>query len=442
MGVTARRRSTRRHPLITVASRLVSGSNAVLSVPVFYLGALTVVAAGASCRGNRGPGGRALGARADAANHDAASHDAPRTRFVVVIPAHDESGSIGRTLISINECSYPRDLVDVHVVADNCTDDTALVAARCGAHAHVRDDLSSRGKGPALNWLLGELGQSGTDFDAAVFIDADTVVDPGFLTEMDRQFRAGEVVVQGSYEVNDAFTSAATAMRWCALACRHHLRPLGRTTIGGSCGLFGNGMAMTSELALRREWSGHLVEDMEFQLELLLDGISVAYAPRARVFAEMPNTLAGSVTQHQRWERGRVQLVFSHGPRLVRRLFAPQRSRRIAFIDALADLSVPPLSMLAASLVAATTAGAALGVVDTGRSRVINAVTGPALCAVLGVHVVAGLRLMHAPRVAYRALAGAPALVWWKLSVIARMAVGGHNDGEWIRTARNEGGTT
>src|SRR5271167_1689501 len=54
---------------------------------------------------------------------------APRSRLVVLVPAHNEELLIGRTVKSLLAQSYPRDLFRIVVIADNCRDDTAAVAA-------------------------------------------------------------------------------------------------------------------------------------------------------------------------------------------------------------------------------------------------------------------------------------------------------------------------
>ena len=123
--------------------------------------------------------------------------------------------------------------------------------------------------------------------------------------------------MQGQYRVRDPGASTAAALRSAALALRHHLRPLGRTALGGSCGLFGNGMAFRAEVLRARAWTDHLTEDIELQMELLLEGVLVAYAPDAVVEAEMPTTLEGARTQNERWERGRIELARRYVPRLV-----------------------------------------------------------------------------------------------------------------------------
>ena len=406
---------------------IAAAANATLAFPVGYLGLLTVVAIRTDRRGRNADGSSSAIERSQA-----------HSRFVVLVPAHNEASTLPKMLAGMAAQNYPASQFSVHVVADNCTDDTASIARAGGAVVHERFNLDERGKGPALNWLIDRLVERCEPFDVAVFVDADTTAAPGFLAALDERFRLGAVAVQGHYGVREAFESTATTLRYCALACRHHLRPTARTALGGSCGLFGNGMAFARSLIVDRRWSGHLVEDMEFQLELLLDGVYVEYEPAAAVLAEMPHTLAASTTQHQRWEQGRRQIRSRFVPLLARRVVRPVgRRRRVAAVDALADMIVPPLSLLAAATGAAATLSAAAAVVAPTAFRRSNALFGAGLVVVVSVHVATALRLVHAPAAAYRALLQAPRLAAWKFMLMVRPA---RSDGEWIRTKRNAEG--
>src|SRR5690348_14828470 len=75
-------------------------------------------------------------------------------RFAVLVPAHNEARSIGRLLQSLRAMDYDSDAYEVHVVADNCTDATARIVLDAGANVHERFDLTQRGKGHALRWLM------------------------------------------------------------------------------------------------------------------------------------------------------------------------------------------------------------------------------------------------------------------------------------------------
>jgi len=401
--------------LITIAS---SAATAAAAVPVAYLGVLTAFAVSRrrpSAAVNTHPGS---------------------TRFVVLVPAHDEAATIADTVDSLLGQHYPTDMFSVHVVADNCTDATAAIASRHGARVHERFDPARRGKGHALNWLVSELLSADHAFDAAAFVDADTLVDGDFLSELDVAFVAGARAVQGHYSVRAAFESVPASFRYCALACRHHLRPLGRSAIGGSCGLFGNGMAFTRDLVVSRRWTNHLVEDLQFQADLLLDGVRVEYLPNARVEAEMPNTLDASETQHRRWELGRAQMVREYVPQFTRGLLTGRPDRRIAYLDELGDLCTPPLSLLAPAALGAAAISLPLAVRPFRNPvRAVNAAVALTSLAVLGCHVLVGLRLVRAPKAAYRSLMSAPSMIVWKIRVVfARPRA---DDTSWIRTSRN-----
>jgi len=393
-------------------------------VPAAYLGVLTAAALGDRRSKQPAPG-----------------TTRSRTRFAVLVPAHNESRVIGSTVASLVGQRYSRDHFTVNVVADNCSDDTADRARLNGALAFERAAPDEPGKGPALNWLVEEIGLD--DVDAVVIVDADTVADPKMLAAFDRAFAAGASVVQGDYGVLDPDSTPAVALRFAALACRHRLRPLGRTRLGASCGLYGNGMAFGRDLLERRGWSQHLVEDAEFQLDLLLDGIAVTYCPDARLHAEMPTTWDGAVTQHQRWELGRAQLLRRFTAPLARAV-ATGRGRdgrrlglsRRSYADALIDLLVPPLSLLVALQIASAGVSTAAHVIAPTRRSRRTVVASIFLIGVTFAHVIAALRIVEAPRSVWRALSSAPTLVLWKLGLLAGI-VRRPDAVSWQRTERN-----
>lgn len=360
---------------------------------------------------------------------------APRTRFAIYVPAHDEEASIERTITSLRSLDYPAERFSLHLVADNCSDSTAAIALGRGVDVHERTDPTRPGKGPALNWLHARV-TAVESFDVVVVVDADTVVDPGFLRAMDAAFTAGARVAQGHYTVLEPEASPMASFRYAALACRHHLRPLGRRRLGASCGLYGNGMAFRRELLDRHRWTGHLVEDAELQMELLLDGTMVTYVPDAVVRAEMPDDAASATSQQRRWERGRIEVARTYVPRLARQLCAP-RAPRIALVDAIADHVVPPLSVLAA---AQAGVGVVAGSLRLAGIRRASAVAATALVAslALGVHVVAGLARVGASRDHVRQLVGAPAIVIWKIRIWLGV-LGRDRPVQWRRTERKLG---
>ena len=310
------------------------------------------------------------------------------------------------------------------------------MAREHGAEVHERTDLAVPGKGPALGWLVDRLVDGGEPIDAMVIVDADTSMAPEFLRAADAAIAGGGSAWQAYYTVRHPDLSPSTALRHAALVLRHYVRPLGRTVLGGSCGLFGNGMVFRSEVLRERRFSAHLTEDVEFQLELLLQGEIVRFMPDGVVEAEMPSTLDAARTQNERWELGRLQLARRYVPELARRALRPGQEHRPALVDATLDQLVPPLSVLAAATSAVVVGSALVGGRGSSRmGRVGLTLAGASVFGLL-VHVFGGLKLARVPRSVYVALLHAPRLVVWKVGLWLRVLL--RPDGvSWTRTQRN-----
>lgn len=363
--------------------------------------------------------------------------DPPTTRFRVLVPAHNEEALIGDTVAALALLDYPPDLLEVHVVADNCTDRTAAIVRTAGFEVHERHDLDNPGKGPALGWLLDELSIRDDPDAAFVLIDADTIVAPDLLTVFDAKLREGAEVVQGHYAVRNDDSGGNVGFRAAALAVRHYVRPLGRTELDGSSGLYGNGMAFREPVARANRWTDHLVEDIELAIRLLLAGGRVDFAPDATVRAEMPETLADATSQNQRWEAGRAQVAATFVPALADAAVQRRHGRRWAYVDAILDLTLPPIT----SLFALTAlSGATLRLFGRGRIAVLGAIAGLGGVAVQVGHTLMALRLVGAPAAVYRSLLLAPLHIAWKVLLLLRMVLRRGPEG-WVRTTRNEEGS-
>ena len=369
----------------------------------------------------------------------------PTRRFLILIPAHNEEKSLPVCLNSLEQIDYPPELFRVHVVADNCLDETAAVAKKFDVVVHERTNANQLGKGPALQWLMGRLRQSGEPYDALVFVDADTLVSRNFLRVADAHLAAGAQALQAYYAVRDVERSWAISLRYAALAVLHYLRPQGRMALGGSAGLKGNGMVFPAKTLRALNWAGSLTEDIQLHMDLLFHGNSVEFMPEAVVWGEMPETLARSRTQHARWEAGRVDLARRYIPRLLRQSYQRLRSGHLRtaflFFDAAMEHAIPPLSILVSASLALLCAAFVLVVFyPFGSSALVSALLALAAANLIGqiIYVLVGLRLARAPRAVYRNLLFAPWLIVWKVGQYIRIFVG-ERQKAWVRTARNEG---
>ena len=348
----------------------------------------------------------------------------PSSRFAILVPAHNEETVIERLLQSMHDLDYPADLLDIYVIADNCEDDTEALAQAAGARVLSRRDPERHGKGHALRWALQAIALA--EYDAVVMVDADSVVDQEFLRAMDARLAAGAQAVQGYYGVLDA-RSTPSALRSASFALMHYVRPLGKSLFGGSCGLKGNGMAFSSTLLAEVGWrSFSVAEDAEQHIRLIEEGVVVEFAPEAKVWADMPSSLAGARSQNLRWEEGRWKVARHSSLSL---LWRGLRRRSLVMVDAAVEPLIPPLSVVAALSVLAGLAGLFLG-------STALLVAGGGSLAGLGAHVVGGLLLARAPLIVWRSLLVAPLYLIWKVAlyVQALLGVGG---GKWVRTPRS-----
>lgn len=358
----------------------------------------------------------------------------PTFRFDIVIPAHDESAGIAATVKSLSAVDYPETLRRVIVVADNCTDDTAIQARAAGATVLERHDERLRGKGYALAFAFERCLSDGLA-DAAVVVDADTVASPNLLHAFAARLARGEVAVQAHYGVQNPLASWRTRLMRIALAMFHQVRSTARERLGVSCGLRGNGMCF--RLSLLREIPHEafsLVEDLEYGVRLGRAGHRVAYAGEADVLGEMVSGEKASRSQRHRWEHGRAQMAKLLGWPLLKDAVA---QRSALFFDLAMDVLVPPLSQVALGTVGLLGASVALALV-TGDGRWALAVSSFAVLG-LGAYVTAGWLHSRTGLRGLLDLALAPAYVLWKLTLRARTK-GQHKPDEWVRT-RREGET-
>jgi cellulose synthase/poly-beta-1,6-N-acetylglucosamine synthase-like glycosyltransferase len=347
-------------------------------------------------------------------------------RIAVLSPAHNEELQIEATLAQMFASEYPREKFDVFVIADNCSDATAVRARAAGATAFERTDKVLRGKGQALDWCVKTHKDTFAKYDAVALVDADGIVDPRFLAEISASLSHPDVkVVQAWYGVSNPDAGWRTALTWAGFALINGLRPAGRTHWGGTADIKGSGMAFRSEVLLSYGWPAYsIVEDIEFSLRLLLDGILVHFNPDAAVISEMPTTKAQAEPQRRRWEGGRLQTVRTYAPPLLR---AFARSPRWRFLDMLLELCVPPLSLLVFMELACMIAAAFVSWPYFAMFASFFAVT----C----LYVITGLRQRNAPREVWLGLLAVPLFLLWKIPFYLRLFTGKKQE-EWERTKR------
>jgi cellulose synthase/poly-beta-1,6-N-acetylglucosamine synthase-like glycosyltransferase len=349
-------------------------------------------------------------------------------RFDVIIPAHNEEGGIAEAVRSARAIDWPADCFRVVVVADNCTDATAEVAARAGAEVLVRQNAELRGKGYALACAFDDSRQRGWAQAVAV-IDADSRVSTNLIEAMAARMERGEQAVQIHYGVSNTHASWRTRLMAIAMAAFHRVRSRGRERLGLSCGVRGNGWALTHALLEQMPYASFgLTEDLEFGIELGMRGIRVAYADEANCDGEMVSGEKDSRSQRRRWEQGRIAVLRDKTLPLLKQALL---KRSAVCLDLAMDLLVLPLSYVALNAAALAAAAWLLAPFDTGPWFW----TGVACCGALVLYILRGWQLSGTGSRGLLDLLRAPFFLLWKLAVMFRS----RRSNEWVRTNR-EGG--
>lgn len=350
--------------------------------------------------------------------------------FIIAIAAHDEAAVIERTVRRMLAMNYPADRFSVHVVADHCTDDTAELAERAGAVAHPRAVEPRSGKGAALSWLFEQIWQSGAAVDAIVIFDADTAVDPDFLRWMNLRLLRGDKVIQGRHIISNPGKGWFPSLTWAMFIIDNRFQNLGRANLGWSAKHMGDSICFQAAVLKQIGWGGGLTEDYQLRQQLLLDGIRIAYEPRAKGYGEAPVSLAWAGRQRARWLRGTHDANRQLAPALFGKWL---RTRDPALLDGVLQARMPSYSTV--SLLAALVLAALLAVhflVSPVYPWLIAAWIVAALA--LALYPFFGLALERAPLRAYLVILTGPAYILWR-SWLALKSRYLQKKVVWVRTA-------
>lgn len=235
-------------------------------------------------------------------------------RYAFFIAAHNEESVIANLVQSIKGQKYPQELLDVFVVADACTDETAETARKAGAIVYERNDLARKGKSWVLDYGFDKILNEYPDTYEAFFVfDADNLLSPTYVEEMNKTFDAG-YLVSTSYRNSKNFDSSWISSAYALWFLREaKFLNNSRMLMGTGCAISGSGwMVSTRIIQGMHGWDFHtLTEDIQFSTFCAANGIRIAYAP-AEFFDEQPLTLAASWTQRMRWTKGFYQVFFSY----------------------------------------------------------------------------------------------------------------------------------
>ena len=320
-----------------------------------------------------------------------------QTNYAVLICARNEKAVIGNLIDSIHRQTYNKDKLTVFVVADNCDDNTAEIAREKGCVVYERFDKTRARKGWAMEFFFEQIQRDYgiSTFDGYVVFDADNLLHPTFMEELNKAFvDTDESIVVGYRNTKNFdrnFISAGYGIHFMRSVVSYH-RPRGM--LNYSTHIAGTGYVIPSRL-LKDGWHYTcLTEDTQFTLNSVADGEFIAFCEDAEFFDEQPYQVKVMARQRMRWTKGRLYSFLTTAHRLVKGIFTRGGMKSFACYDmffyafpnsvyhALRELAFPVIGFAIHFLVALVV-GDAIGVAGTARAAGADPLTALAIFAAI-----------------------------------------------------------
>ena len=273
-----------------------------------------------------------------------------KRRFDFLIVARNEEKVIGDLIESIHQQDYPKDLIRIFVLADNCSDQTAAIAKAHGAITFLNQVPNHIGKGLALKKLISHRNEyQGTPSDGVFFFDADNILDPEFTLRMNDAYKNDDTILIG-YRGSKNFASNSTSMGSSIIFFREgHFLHHARNRLGLSTHINGTGFMLSNAIVINEPWEAFsLIEDIEFTILQLIKERKVIFVRQAKFYDEQPITHEVSFKQRLRWIKGSIQIFFLHAGKLLLSLI---KRFKFAKVDLLLWITPLPSIIVILSLV-------------------------------------------------------------------------------------------
>jgi cellulose synthase/poly-beta-1,6-N-acetylglucosamine synthase-like glycosyltransferase len=221
-----------------------------------------------------------------------------QNKIALLIPAYKEDAVIVEVAKVALQQQYPANKFDVVVIADSLKPNTILqLKALPIKLIEVSFDKSTKSK--ALNFAMASLPE---DYNYAVILDADNIMEPDFLAKMNAAFHSGFKIVQGHRKAKNLNSSFAI-LDAASEEINNHIFRKGHSTLGLSSGLIGSGMGFEYALFKSVMKSVNAVGgfDKELEFKFATEKVKIEYLEHAVVLDEKIQKASDFSNQRKRW---------------------------------------------------------------------------------------------------------------------------------------------
>ena len=219
-------------------------------------------------------------------------------RFAVLIPAYKEDNVIIDVAHEALKQNYPKNSFDVVIIADSFKPETIMKLKQLPIIL-VEVSFEKSTKSKALNTAMDSLGDN---YDVALVLDADNIMNADFITKINEAFNNGFEIVQGHRVAKNTNTSFAI-LDAISEELNNHIFRKGHRSIGLSSALIGSGMAFDYPMFKQRMLQINAVGgfDKELELTLLRDRKKIEFLDSALVYDEKVQKIEVFDNQRKRW---------------------------------------------------------------------------------------------------------------------------------------------
>lgn len=263
-------------------------------------------------------------------------------KFAVIIPARNEELVIGNLIKSLNSQNYPKDKYDLFVLPNNCDDNTEEVAKNNNAQIIDCTNIITKSKGDVLRYAFKTLRNE--NYDAYLIFDADNIVHPDFIQEMNYTLVSGYRVAQGyrdSKNPSDTWTSSSHSLHYII---QNYFMNRARNNINKSCFVNGTGFMISKEYLEENGYNSlTITEDIELNVNCGLNNEQIAFVENAITYDEQPITFDVSWKQRKRWSVGTLQCLKSYWSKIIKDII---KNKNLGSVESIMFLTAPIVQLI------------------------------------------------------------------------------------------------
>lgn len=269
-------------------------------------------------------------------------------RFGIIIPARNESAVIGDTIKNLFSQNYPRELYDIFVVADNCTDNTAEIAREAGAIVFERfdDDPNHKRASYALKFGFQKILKDYDNYDAFIKFDADNFAHPDYFSKMNDAFESGVEIARPYSNSKNLTANMSSKISGLYYIRNSRFSCSARSALGTSQMLTGAGLMVSANIIRDIDgWDAMSIsDDTQFAMKRILEGKKTHYVSEAICYEDQPESIKDTFNRNKRFGKGINKIFFNEGLRSFFKFFV---TFRYAYLDMFLELLFVPMSLVA-----------------------------------------------------------------------------------------------